>query len=89
MFLSLAQYEDQKSTELGVRRPGPPGPDSANHVLWRPFKGKGTSKVKVVRKLSSLSSIHSEESSNICLHSSNDGELTSFGTSLLVLTTGC
>jgi len=52
--------------------------------------GEGeTSKVKVGRKLSSLSSIHAKESSNICLHSSNDGELTSFETSLLALTTGC
>lgn len=39
----------------------------------------------MVRKLSCLSSIHAQESSNICLHSSNDGELTPFRTSLLAL----
>lgn len=30
-----------------------------------------------------------KETSNICSHFSNDGELTSFGTSLLALKTGC
>lgn len=76
----------ETGVELGVRRPGSPGCDSVNHCGHPSEAGtKGHSGQEAAIPLH----FHSQESSNVSLHPSNDGELAPFGTSFSDLRIGC
>lgn len=77
------------SLDLSHTSASSPAHVTSNPILWGPFRGGGTSKVKVVRRLLSLSSIHSQMYSNSCFHSSNIGELTLLETTLKTLRARC
>ena len=78
----------ERGVELGVRRPGSLGCDSANHC-GDPSEARGDLKGHSGQEAAIPLQFHSQESSNIGLHSSNDGELTPFGTSFSALRIGC
>lgn len=79
----------ETGVELGVRRPGSPGCDSVNHCGHPSEAGGGDLKGHSGQEAAIPLHFHSQESSNVSLHPSNDGELAPFGTSFSDLRIGC